>query len=133
MSPMRQRAGWLESFRCLFRLYRGGAGQTSPGPSAEGERRTMHARLSDRARAVAPDSLRASIDSVLRELREAFHRRARLSSRNEALDEISKLIFAQVVLGSHGRKGITELESSPNPARKLRDLVGVAIRKHLPA
>ena len=45
------------------------------------------------------------LDDVLRSIRELLHRRGRLSSRKEALDEVSKLLFAHVIARRNGEPG----------------------------
>ena len=37
-----------------------------------------------------------AVDATLRSIREILHKRAHLSSRSQALDELSKLLFAHV-------------------------------------
>ena len=79
-------------------------------------------------------TVRKALDRALAQLREVLHRRGRLSSRNEALDEISKLLFAHVVLTADGTPGLTRLEgeASVGPAIVLKTRVDEAIRAHLP-
>jgi type I restriction-modification system DNA methylase subunit len=79
------------------------------------------------------------LDSTLREMREIIHRRGRYSSRNEALDELSKLIFAHFISLVHENKGITAFaieEACPNEkslAKALKNFVKSIFIKYLPS
>jgi SAM-dependent methyltransferase len=79
---------------------------------------------------------RAAVESALRELRDALHRRGRLASRQDALDEISRLLFAHVVAQLDGNDGIATaaLAARPEPtlAARLVGFVAEAHRRHLP-
>ena len=78
----------------------------------------------------------AGVEGALRELREALHRRGRLSSRNEALDEVGRLLFAHTIDVSHGGSGISrELvhRFKGNVAECLREFVSEMATKHLPS
>ncbi len=80
--------------------------------------------------------IRASIDATLRELREILHRRGRLSSRGEALDEVSTLLYAHVMSTVYGNGGIrreTVLASGAAPAIALREFVRAVVEATLPA
>jgi hypothetical protein len=79
-------------------------------------------------------SLEAALDATLHELREAFHRRGRLSSRNEAVDEVSKLLFAHFACVTAGRPGLSQaLLVASDPAATLLEVVRSAFAEHLPA
>ena len=52
--------------------------------------------------------IREAMDATLRELREILHRRGRMSSRNEAIEELSKLLFAHVMAIGKGNGGISQ-------------------------
>lgn len=52
--------------------------------------------------------LKSQIDDLLIGLRESFHRWGKYSSRNEALEELSKLILAQISLIKNGKQGFHE-------------------------
>ena len=54
----------------------------------------------------AETTVRAAIRDTLREIREILHRRGHLSSRHEALDEVSKLLFAHILSVDNGGGGI---------------------------
>lgn len=47
------------------------------------------------------------IDTCLNELREIFHKTSRFSSRNEALEEISKLFFSHIISVMNDEEGIS--------------------------
>jgi transcriptional regulator with XRE-family HTH domain/predicted RNA methylase len=108
------------------------AGLSTPRPSAEGRLRALlkaHARESAPAARTLLDS---AMGSTLGEIREALHRRGRLSSRGDALDEISKLLFAQVHEVRCGRDGLSALGASRRPAAALRSCVAGAYAEGLP-
>jgi type I restriction-modification system DNA methylase subunit len=91
-------------------------GRTKPRPQLEGRLRRLAAKRGVGAEVIRLDIAEIStkgseaaeekLDSALRKLREALHRHGRLSSRNEALDEVAKLIFAHVASLRAGGKGI---------------------------
>jgi SAM-dependent methyltransferase len=72
--------------------------------------------------------------ATCRELREAFHRRGRISSRQEALDELSKLLFGHVMSATHGGPGIgRQLVRTPNgTAVSLREFVAQQFHTFVP-
>lgn len=120
------------------------AGTSRPRPSVEGKIRAVAERLAagtgyqpslfswpDQSR---DEQLRAALMRTCRELRECLHRRGRLSSRHEALDELSKLLFAHVMLMSEGGSGIDmhDMGMGEGTATKLRLLVDDAISRFLP-
>lgn len=80
---------------------------------------------------------RAAVDAALGTLRDALHRRGRLASRNEALDEIARLLFAHVTAQLDGGDGISAraLAARPEatPAARLRGFVADVHARHLPA
>jgi hypothetical protein len=91
-------------------------------------------------------SLRVALTRTLQQLREILHRRARLSSRAQALDEVSKLLFAHVVTALHQGTGIASRSvlgaegdamrpagAADGPAGALGRFVERAFRAHLPA
>ena len=79
-----------------------------------------------------------ALDNTLRELREILHRRGRLSSRNEALDELCKLLFAHIMSIAHGGKGISkgiivsQNGEGQSSTASLRKFVHEAFDRHLP-
>lgn len=118
------------------------AGSTRPRPSLEGKIRVVAERLAvayQPALAAWPDqvrdgNLRSALLMTCRELRECLHRRGRLSSRHEALDELSKLLFAHVMLMSDGGLGIDidSIGNDENAASRLRIVVNEAVSRYLP-
>lgn len=75
-----------------------------------------------------------ALDSTLARLRELLHSHGRYGSRNEALDEVSKLLFAHIALKGSGGAGISRssLNGSGSPAMTLRRLVNETISAHMP-
>lgn len=76
------------------------------------------------------------IRTMLSEIREILHRRGRFASRNEALEEMSKLLFAHVMSLSHEEGGLctATVESYPDQTTpgRLRSFVRAQFAKHLP-
>lgn len=123
-------------------------GKSRPRPSVEGKIRTLATRrlqpeLILQQQGHLPwsqpengaEEVREALLGTLREVREALHRRARLSSRHEALDEIGKLLFAHIVsidTGGTGINGVLLTSPSHSPADSLRGFVKEAVRLHLP-
>lgn len=66
---------------------------------------------------------------ALSEAREALHRRGRLSSRHQALDEVSRLLFAHMAGVQRGRGGLgTHIVAGyDSPARALKERVHEAL------
>src|SRR5688572_17155704 len=85
------------------------------------------------------EALRAALTRTLRQLREVLHRRARFSSRAQALDEVARLFFAHVVTALHQGGGICARSvlvsgiDQDRPAEALSRFVGQAVLAHLPA
>ncbi len=76
-------------------------------------------------------SVKASLLTLLQELREILHRVGKFSSRHEGLDEISKLLFAHFVNLRHVGQGINHSLLS-NPSASLTAFVENAYKTHLP-
>lgn len=79
------------------------------------------------------------MDATLRDLREALHRRGRLSSRNEALDELCKLLFAHVISATaENRTGISKENifrksgQTSGAASALKEYVADSFNRYLP-
>lgn len=119
------------------------AGSSTPRPAVEGRVRELLARrapeeasLLSMGHDVEVVNARAAIDGALGALREALHRRGRLASRNEALDEISRLLFAHVMSQLDGPDGISRAtlakRSEPTLAARLAAFVDEVHRRHLP-
>ena len=81
------------------------------------------------------EDLRRQIHATLSRIRESLHKSGRLSSRHEALDEISKLLFAHVISIVHSGCGISPAlpQASQTPARALREFVSNVFNQHLPS
>jgi transcriptional regulator with XRE-family HTH domain len=121
------------------------SGATSPRPSIAGKLRTL-ANKTLRHGVGEPvanydwldpqreDNLQTKIHATLTAIRESLHRSGRLSSRNEALDEVSKLLFAHVISITHTGKGISPALATPSkpPARALREFVAAVLRRYIP-
>ena len=69
--------------------------------------------------------------SVLNQMRESMHSHGSYASRNQALDELVKLLFTHVMSLSHDGGGILSI-SPPEPARKLARFVQEQFQKSLP-
>ena len=104
-------------------------------------RARQEGRLRELASVVAPEevlvnaggaSLDTALSAMLSDIREALHRRGRLSSRGEAVDEISKLLLAHVHEVEDGRPGLGAVAQSDRPAATLRACVARAYRDRLP-
>lgn len=120
------------------------SGTSQPRAEIEGQLREIHRGLLHSSECTyipsTPDELktREAIDRVLLELREILHRRGRLSSRNEALDELCKLLFAHFMSSLHNGGGISRQSVlgwnhfDTNPAVSLKRFVADAFAKHLP-
>jgi len=82
--------------------------------------------------------LHNAVDKTLRELREILHRRGRLSSRNEALDELCKLLFAHIMSIINGSRGIcrkTVLSGNNDNSKaaiSLKSFVTQIVSRHMP-
>lgn len=82
----------------------------------------------------AARAAQAELGSALGEMREALHRRGRMSSRNEALDELAKLLFAHTMGVQAGSGGISRalFDGAPGAAAALIDFVSAMVERHLP-
>ena len=78
--------------------------------------------------------IKEALDKTLMELREALHRRGRLSSRNEALDELSKLLFAHIMseVGISKKTVLVGGINSEGAAQSLSKFVRDAFDRYLP-
>jgi type I restriction-modification system DNA methylase subunit/transcriptional regulator with XRE-family HTH domain len=122
--------------------------KSKPRPLIEGELRKIYKRSTSSALlAREPDiqwplfrqeiDIRKAMDATLRELREILHRRGRMSSRNEAVEELSKLLFVHVMAigkGSVGisRKSIRENFPGMSIAKALKTFVKESYEAYLP-
>ena len=76
-----------------------------------------------------------AVDATLKSIREVLHKRAHLSSRSQALDELSKLLFAHVEGLRNGRGGISRTIIANNGhdlAVGLKQYVEGIMRERLP-
>src|SRR5438094_4152079 len=76
-----------------------------------------------------------AVDATLRGIREILHKRAHLSSRSQALDELAKLLFAHVSLLRAGKLGLSQKTVRANGAglaRALKRCVDDVLRRSLP-
>ena len=83
----------------------------------------------------APIRAQRSLSLALGKMREAFHRRGRFSSRNEALDELAKLLFAHSVAVRNGETGIGRdlVQGQPGDAAgTLQRFVAEMVNRYLP-
>lgn len=116
------------------------SGRSKPRPFTEGALRRLHSKVSSggifATRLNGEALLKDALHCTLQELREVLHRSGRLSSRNEALDELSKLLFAHIMSIEHGAGGIRYDELtrnySSNPAEALNLFVKEMFENHLP-
>jgi len=83
------------------------SGTAKPRPAYEAELRKIYAELEDQTSALREEPPRyrvtphhpmitEAVDLTLKSIREILHKHAHLSSRSQALDELSKLLFAHV-------------------------------------
>jgi type I restriction-modification system DNA methylase subunit len=125
------------------------SGESKPRPVYEAKLRGIYEELLTK-----PDALREptpayrvaphhpmiteAVDQTLRSIREILHKRGRLSSRSQALDELSKLLFAHVRGVRTGRGGISRktlsglIQTGPGLAAALKSFVDDVVNKSLP-
>lgn len=125
-------------------------GNSKPRPMIEGRLREIYKGLQydpqfvkepalDWPLIVNESDIREAIDAILRELREILHRRGRLSSRNEALDELCKLLFAHVMSILDVNKGISrgdvlgKRKKALEAASALKKFVSAVYARYLPS
>jgi type I restriction-modification system DNA methylase subunit/DNA-binding transcriptional regulator YiaG len=90
----------------------------------------LHHTNQDSARIV---EYRRRFSETLRSLRETIHRSGNISSRNEALSELTKLLFSHVMVVAHGHRGLPSIQEAANPAIDLKKFVRQAYKDYLPA
>ena len=83
-------------------IYRWSRGDSKPHPKQEALLRKFYDDHRERG-----NELTLLVDTCLNELREVFHKTSRFSSRNEALEEISKLFFSHIISVMDGEEGIS--------------------------
>lgn len=122
------------------------SGKVRPRPAAEGRLRALYNDLAPYpvdepslftwSEPAGTHAARRAIDHALAHIREALHRRGRLSSRNEALDEASVLLFAHIMSEADGGTGVSPESIAAygaTTAVALRSFVEDVVAKHLPA
>ncbi|HZH91045.1 MAG TPA: N-6 DNA methylase [Pyrinomonadaceae bacterium] len=82
-------------------------------------------------------ALSAELRKTLQDIREILHRRGRLSSRNESLDEMCKLLFAHIMSLTAGQAGLSRATvlnggGAAQAATALRRFVNNSFKTHLP-
>jgi len=70
--------------------------------------------------------LRFQLDNLLISLRESFHRWGKYSSRNEALEELFKLILAQFSMKKNGENGFDNFKKLINNEEQCKNLLHAA-------
>lgn len=125
-------------------------GHNKPRPVAEGRLREIYSKLRTSPQnteeptvrwiPIANEAtIRNAVDATLRDLREVLHRRGRLSSRNEALDELCKLLFAHIMSVTEGNDGITrknvlgDRNKTRGAAQLLKEYTRNVVSSHLPS
>lgn len=122
------------------------SGSTTPRPKAAQKIREIALATSElQVKETAPqyarnagsqnDDLRHKVHVTLSDLREAMHKSSSFSSRHEALDEVSKLIYAHVISILNGGQGITHVSTREKQeiAPALKAFVDDILIRHLPA
>lgn len=123
------------------------AGTSKPRPNYEAKLRQIYSELANKSPELreTPPAYRVTphhpmiteaVDATLKSIREILHKRAHLSSRSQALDELSKLLFAHVEGQRNGRGGISRkiftCGNGHSIAASLKTHVDAAVREHLP-
>ncbi len=101
-------------------LYRWIRNESNPRPKQEALLRKLYEE-----KKFETDNLNNAVDGCLNQLREVFHKTSRFSSRNEALEEISKLFFAHITSIMAGNDGLSNsiITDETKPAKCLRAFV----------
>lgn len=120
-------------------------GKSRPRPSVEGKIRRLARDLNSSSvqeplsfdewyKPNKEERLRTIIATTLRDIRETLHRSGTLSSRHEALDEVSKLFFAHTISLQTGGMGICGAlaKGTRSPAKSLGSFVQKIYDQHLP-
>lgn len=122
------------------------SGQTTPRPKVAQKIREM-AQVSSAHQIQEPASqyvskvqhrdeeLRHKVQATLAALREAMHKGSSFSSRHEALDEVTKLMYAHIMSILNGEGGISQnvARNNKTTAQALKSFVDNTIEKQLPA
>jgi type I restriction-modification system DNA methylase subunit len=115
-------------------------GKNQPRPVVEGRLRDLYSKTKTGQLSLHWDpsdqesGIRDALNRALRELREILHRRSHLSSRNEALEEVSKLLFAHFASLSRGGDGFNGLRGikTSSLSENLRHFVNRMYSEFLP-
>lgn len=107
------------------------SGKSTPHPRQESLIREMYMEYFVENK--SNENVNKAIDQCLKQLREAFHKSSRYSSRNEALEEVSKLFFVQIMSVLQGETGITSaiVRSKGQEAQSLSLFVKEHFDKYL--
>jgi predicted RNA methylase len=125
------------------------AGEAKPRPAYEAKLRRFFSELAHKSPALhetAPSyrvtphhpMITEAVDQTLRSIREILHKRGRLSSRSQALDELSKLLFAHVQAmrqenGGISRQTLSRYQTNGGGlAAALKAFVDETVRRSLP-
>jgi len=125
------------------------AGEAKPRPAYEAKLRQIYSELTQKPNLVRETGatyrvtphhpmITEAVDQTLRSLREILHKRGRLSSRSQALDELSKLLFAHVEAKRAGSDGISHQslavfrKKGDGLASGLKSFVDDTVRQSLP-
>jgi type I restriction-modification system DNA methylase subunit len=122
------------------------SGAAKPRPVYEAKLRTIYSELASQPSELreTPTPYRVTphhpmiteaVDATLKSIREILHKRAHLSSRSQALDELSKLLFAHIEGQRNGRGGISRkiaAHDGHDLAASLKAHVDATVREHLP-
>lgn len=122
------------------------SGAANPRPVYEARLRKIYSELVDQPAELreTPTPYRVTphhpmimeaVDNTLKSIREILYKRAHLSSRSQALDELSKLLFAHVEGQRNDRGGISRkitAHDGRSLAASLKEHVDTTVREHLP-
>ncbi len=125
------------------------AGEAKPRPAYEAKLRHVYAELTHKPHVLQETAapyrvtphhpmITEAVDQTLRSIREILHKRGRLSSRSQALDELSKLLFAHVQsmrreTGGISRQTIARFQKNADSlATGLKIFVDETVRQSLP-
>jgi type I restriction-modification system DNA methylase subunit len=122
------------------------SGVAKPRPAYEAKLRKIYSELANQPSELreTPTPYRVTphhpmiteaVDATLKSIREILHKRAHLSSRSQALDELSKLLFAHIEGQRNGRGGISRKIIAYNGhslAASLKEFVDGILRERLP-
>ena len=125
------------------------AGEAKPRPTYEAKLRRLFSELAHQPpslKETAPPyrvtphhpMITEAVDQTLRSIREILHKRGRLSSRSQALDELSKLLFAHVQAIRSETSGISRQmlsryrKNGESLASGLKNFVDQIVRQSLP-